>query len=101
MPDLSGHWMRRERGRPLLLSMMKLKLRLRVSVGILLRLILGVRRRRLLLVVMVVMVPLLLLRRWLRRLRTRFLHIIEIGIELALQHQELLPVLLRGYSMMS
>ena len=49
--------------------------------------------------VMVVVVPLLLRRG--RRLRTRILHIIEIGIELALQHQELLPVLLRGYSMMS
>ena len=76
---------------------MKLELR-RLAIGILLRMKLGLRMGLGLLLVVVVMVVMMmvpLMLRWrLWRLRARILHIVEIGIVLALQHQVLLPVLL-------
>ena len=98
MPDLSRHRMGRERGRPLLL-MMQLKLG-RVSVGVLMRLILLLLLLMLLLWLMVVVVTPLL---WRGRLlwRARILHVVKVGVVLALQHQELLPVLLGVDSMVS
>ena len=102
MPDLSRHRMGRERGRPLLrlLLMMQLKLG-RVSVGILMSLILLLLLMLLLrlMVVVVVVTPLLWRGRLLRR--ARILHVVKVGVVLALQHQELLPVLLGVDSMVS
>ena len=103
MPDLSRHRMGRERGRPLLrlLLMMQLKLG-RVSVGVLMRLILLLLLLLMLLLrlmVVVVVTPLLWRGRLLRR--ARILHVVKVGVVLALQHQELLPVLLGVDSMVS
>ena len=103
MPDLSRHRMGRERGRPLLrrlLLMMQLKLG-RVSVGVLMRLILLLLLLLMLLLwlMVVVVTPLLWRGRLLRR--ARILHVVKVGVVLALQHQELLPVLLGVDSMVS
>ena len=99
MPDLSRHRMGRERGRPLLL-VMQLKLG-RVSVGVLMRLILLLLLLLMLLLwlMVVVVTPLLWRGRLLRR--ARILHVVKVGVVLALQHQELLSVLLGVDSMVS